>query len=59
MRGVITLQDYQHNPWLVRLADRLLQGDASVFPFFSHNPFPDPASPPKRSFRVGEVACAV
>jgi hypothetical protein len=35
----------EHEPWIVNLADKLLQGDSAVLGLLSHNPFPD--APPR------------
>lgn len=41
-------QSYQHNPWLVHLAGKLLAGDPSINSLIAHNPFSD--KPPKCVF---------
>lgn len=46
-------QSYQQQPWLLHLSDKLLRGDDTAFPFFTHNPFPDPSHPPKRESSAG------
>jgi hypothetical protein len=35
------MQDYRHNPWLVHLVYKLLQGDDTPNRLLAHNPFPD------------------
>ena len=39
------LGNYQHNPWLLNLVYRLLQGEPTVKGLIGSNPFPN--SPPK------------
>ena len=40
-----SLSTCQHNPWLIRLQEKLLRGDSTVLQRFEHNPFPD--APPR------------
>ena len=40
------MQSYQHNPWLVHLAGKLLVNDPQVTELIAHNPF-EGAAPPR------------
>jgi hypothetical protein len=39
------LGNYQRNPWVIRLMERILEGSPPVMRLLGHNPFPD--RPPK------------
>ncbi|MFW5924726.1 MAG: lipase maturation factor family protein [Myxococcota bacterium] len=41
------LGDVRREPWTAQLAYKLLEGDPSVKPLFTHDPFPDPDRPPR------------
>ncbi len=40
-----SFRDYEHEPWIVHLADALLRGEPSVRALFARDPFPD--APPR------------
>lgn len=42
-------QNYQTQPWIVHLVERMLEGDVNlVSALLASNPFPDPKQPPKQ-----------